>query len=178
MVQSCSADTDDEHLEDLLPAFIRNSVMSKRPPASNMLVPQRNTGIVSTSGMCIRVLQCGVFLLNLPTSSQQNPVPGHAFSCLRLQILQNQYALCFLLLLDLLRHLIMQHIVSIFWSPNPLVCYVPFYPLQSFFYFITTSSMGVICFCIFNYWILFLVGENWVWWLRRQNQIHSACILS
>nr|XP_028574451.1 E3 ubiquitin-protein ligase TRAIP isoform X2 [Podarcis muralis] len=47
-VESCSADTDDEHLEDLLPAFIRNSVMSKRPPASNMLVPQRNTGIVRT----------------------------------------------------------------------------------------------------------------------------------
>ncbi|XP_032996458.1 E3 ubiquitin-protein ligase TRAIP [Lacerta agilis] len=45
-VESCSADTDDEHLEDLLPAFIRNSVKSKRPPASNMVAPQRNTGIV------------------------------------------------------------------------------------------------------------------------------------
>ncbi|KAH0629971.1 hypothetical protein JD844_012477 [Phrynosoma platyrhinos] len=46
-VENCSGDTDDEHLEDLLPAFIRNSILSKRPPM-NMLVPQRNTGIVRT----------------------------------------------------------------------------------------------------------------------------------
>ncbi|XP_061473756.1 E3 ubiquitin-protein ligase TRAIP [Rhineura floridana] len=45
-VENCSGDTDDEHLEDLLPAFIRNSVLSKRPPVNNMLAPQRNTGIV------------------------------------------------------------------------------------------------------------------------------------
>ncbi|XP_062979432.1 E3 ubiquitin-protein ligase TRAIP [Elgaria multicarinata webbii] len=43
-----AGDTEDEHLEDLLPAFIRNSVLSKRPPVNGMLMPQRNSGIVRT----------------------------------------------------------------------------------------------------------------------------------
>nr|XP_060621720.1 E3 ubiquitin-protein ligase TRAIP isoform X1 [Anolis sagrei ordinatus]XP_060621721.1 E3 ubiquitin-protein ligase TRAIP isoform X1 [Anolis sagrei ordinatus] len=46
-MENCSSDIEDEHLEDLLPAFIRNSILSKRPPV-NMLAPQRNTGIVRT----------------------------------------------------------------------------------------------------------------------------------
>nr|XP_056711401.1 E3 ubiquitin-protein ligase TRAIP [Euleptes europaea] len=45
-VENCSADAEGEHLEDFLPAFIRNSVLSKRPPGSSQLMPQRNTGIV------------------------------------------------------------------------------------------------------------------------------------
>ncbi|XP_066472456.1 E3 ubiquitin-protein ligase TRAIP isoform X2 [Tiliqua scincoides] len=47
-VENSSCDTEDEHLEDLLPAFIRNSVLSKRPPMNSMLAPHRNTGIVRT----------------------------------------------------------------------------------------------------------------------------------
>ncbi|KAJ7316652.1 hypothetical protein JRQ81_002814 [Phrynocephalus forsythii] len=46
-VENCSRDTDDEHLEDLLPAFIRNSILSKRPPVNN-LGQQSNTGRVRT----------------------------------------------------------------------------------------------------------------------------------
>uniref|UniRef100_A0A6J0TBX9 E3 ubiquitin-protein ligase TRAIP n=1 Tax=Pogona vitticeps TaxID=103695 RepID=A0A6J0TBX9_9SAUR len=46
-VENCSHDTDDDHLEDLLPAFIKNSILSKRPPV-NMLGRQNNTGIVRT----------------------------------------------------------------------------------------------------------------------------------
>ncbi|XP_042305607.1 E3 ubiquitin-protein ligase TRAIP [Sceloporus undulatus] len=46
-MENCSNHTNDEHPEDLLPAFIRNSILSKRPPM-NMLVPQRSTGIVRT----------------------------------------------------------------------------------------------------------------------------------
>ncbi|XP_054833378.1 E3 ubiquitin-protein ligase TRAIP [Eublepharis macularius] len=45
-VENCSADAEGEHLEDLLPAFIRNSVLSKRPRGSSSLMPQRNIGIV------------------------------------------------------------------------------------------------------------------------------------
>ncbi|XP_053158586.1 E3 ubiquitin-protein ligase TRAIP isoform X2 [Hemicordylus capensis] len=46
--ENCSCDTDDELLEDLLPAFIRNSVLSKRTPMNRMLMPQTNTGMVRT----------------------------------------------------------------------------------------------------------------------------------
>uniref|UniRef100_A0A8D2LAT1 TRAF interacting protein n=1 Tax=Varanus komodoensis TaxID=61221 RepID=A0A8D2LAT1_VARKO len=41
-------EADDENLEDLLPAFIRNSVLSKKPPVNGTLMPQRNTGIIRT----------------------------------------------------------------------------------------------------------------------------------
>ncbi|XP_060096051.1 E3 ubiquitin-protein ligase TRAIP isoform X2 [Heteronotia binoei] len=45
-VENCSADAEGEHLEDFLPAFIRNSVLSRRPPGSSHLMPQRSIGIV------------------------------------------------------------------------------------------------------------------------------------
>ncbi|XP_048347519.1 E3 ubiquitin-protein ligase TRAIP [Sphaerodactylus townsendi] len=45
-VESSSADAEGEHLEDFLPAFIRNSVLPKRPPGSSQLMPHRNIGIV------------------------------------------------------------------------------------------------------------------------------------
>ncbi|KAJ6667776.1 hypothetical protein lerEdw1_016097 [Lerista edwardsae] len=47
-VENSSCDPENEHLEDLLPAFIRNSVLSKKPQMNSMLVPQRNTGMVRT----------------------------------------------------------------------------------------------------------------------------------
>ncbi|XP_015262885.1 PREDICTED: E3 ubiquitin-protein ligase TRAIP [Gekko japonicus] len=45
-VENCSADAEGEHLEDFLPAFIRNSVLSRRPPGISQPMPQRSTGIV------------------------------------------------------------------------------------------------------------------------------------
>ncbi|XP_077182164.1 E3 ubiquitin-protein ligase TRAIP isoform X3 [Paroedura picta] len=44
--ENCSAEAEGEHLEDFLPAFIRNSVLSKRPPGTSQLMPPRNIGIV------------------------------------------------------------------------------------------------------------------------------------
>uniref|UniRef100_A0A8C5SWH5 Uncharacterized protein n=1 Tax=Laticauda laticaudata TaxID=8630 RepID=A0A8C5SWH5_LATLA len=41
---NCSTDTDDEHLEDLLPSFIRKSVLTKKTVLNS--IPQKNTGIV------------------------------------------------------------------------------------------------------------------------------------
>ncbi|XP_077182163.1 E3 ubiquitin-protein ligase TRAIP isoform X2 [Paroedura picta] len=43
--ENCSAEAEGEHLEDFLPAFIRNSVLSKRPPGTSQLMPPRNIGI-------------------------------------------------------------------------------------------------------------------------------------
>ncbi|XP_013909309.1 PREDICTED: E3 ubiquitin-protein ligase TRAIP, partial [Thamnophis sirtalis] len=44
MEQNCSTDTDDEHLEDLLPSFIKKSVLTKKTVLNS--IPQKNTGIV------------------------------------------------------------------------------------------------------------------------------------
>uniref|UniRef100_A0A2D4KNF2 RING-type domain-containing protein n=2 Tax=Micrurus TaxID=8634 RepID=A0A2D4KNF2_9SAUR len=43
-MENCSADTDDEHLEELLPSFIRKSVLTKKTLLNS--IPQKNTGIV------------------------------------------------------------------------------------------------------------------------------------
>uniref|UniRef100_G1KHN0 TRAF interacting protein n=1 Tax=Anolis carolinensis TaxID=28377 RepID=G1KHN0_ANOCA len=65
-VENCSSDTEDEHLEDLLPAFIRNSILSKRPPV-NMLVSQKNAGIVRIGydGLGTKLINTLQFLLML-----------------------------------------------------------------------------------------------------------------
>ncbi|XP_060544423.1 E3 ubiquitin-protein ligase TRAIP isoform X1 [Pantherophis guttatus] len=43
-MENCSTDTDDEHLEDLLPSFIRKSVLTKKTVLNS--IPQKSTGIV------------------------------------------------------------------------------------------------------------------------------------
>ncbi|XP_026581540.1 E3 ubiquitin-protein ligase TRAIP isoform X2 [Pseudonaja textilis] len=43
-MENCSTDTDDEHLEDLLPSFIRKSILTKKTVLNS--IPQKNTGIV------------------------------------------------------------------------------------------------------------------------------------
>ncbi|XP_026529006.1 E3 ubiquitin-protein ligase TRAIP [Notechis scutatus] len=43
-MENCSTDTDDEHLEDLLPSFIRKSILTKKTVLNS--IHQKNTGIV------------------------------------------------------------------------------------------------------------------------------------
>ncbi|XP_030358123.1 E3 ubiquitin-protein ligase TRAIP isoform X2 [Strigops habroptila] len=47
-VENWADDPEDDALKGLLPAFIRNSVLSKKPPSGSLLGPHRNVGIVRT----------------------------------------------------------------------------------------------------------------------------------
>lgn len=45
--QNCVGEPEDDLLEEFFPAFIRNSVLSRKPPMGSLLGPHKNTGAVS-----------------------------------------------------------------------------------------------------------------------------------
>uniref|UniRef100_A0A8D0G8H5 TRAF interacting protein n=1 Tax=Sphenodon punctatus TaxID=8508 RepID=A0A8D0G8H5_SPHPU len=45
-MENWAGDSEDDHLGDYLPAFIRNSVLSKKPPVGSLLGSHKNIGIV------------------------------------------------------------------------------------------------------------------------------------
>jgi len=57
--QNWGDDLEDETLKGFLPAFIRNSVFSKKPVSGSLLGPHRNVGKVSSAvGELVRGWHC------------------------------------------------------------------------------------------------------------------------
>lgn len=59
MGQNWADDLEDDALKGLLPGFIRNSVISKKPSSGSLLAPPKNTGTVSMTIQLVSVLRAG-----------------------------------------------------------------------------------------------------------------------
>ena len=59
MGQNWADDLEDDALKGLLPAFIRNSVLSKKPSSGSLLGPHKNTGTVSMTVQLVSLLRAG-----------------------------------------------------------------------------------------------------------------------
>lgn len=63
MGQNWADDPEDDALKGLLPAFIRNSVLSKKPSSGSLLGPHRNVGTVSMTVQLVSVSRAGTACL-------------------------------------------------------------------------------------------------------------------
>lgn len=59
MGQNWADDLEDDALKGLLPAFIRNSVLSKKPSSGSLLAPHKNTGTVSMTVQLVSTSRAG-----------------------------------------------------------------------------------------------------------------------
>lgn len=57
--QNCTDDLEDDALKGLLPAFIRNSVLSKKPSSGSLLGSHKNMGTVSMTVQLVSLLRAG-----------------------------------------------------------------------------------------------------------------------